>query len=92
METTKLSSKGQIIIPKIIRDSHNWQPGQEFAVIDLEDGIMLQVKKPFPPTTLREVAGSLKYDGAPKTLEDMEKAVKEGVEEMWAEVSEDDRD
>ncbi|MDJ0753390.1 MAG: AbrB/MazE/SpoVT family DNA-binding domain-containing protein [Ardenticatenaceae bacterium] len=92
METTKLSSKGQIIIPKAIRDSHNWQPGQEFAVIDLEDGIMLQVKKPFPPTTLHEVAGSLKYDGASKTLDDMEKAIEKGIKEMWAEGTEDDCD
>lgn len=82
METTKLSSKGQVIIPKSIRDSHNWQSGQEFSVVDIGDGVMLKIKNPFDETDLDDVAGCLKYEGAPKTLEDMEEAIKKGVMEM----------
>ncbi|PZN73131.1 MAG: hypothetical protein DM484_23225 [Candidatus Methylumidiphilus alinenensis] len=29
METTRLSSKGQVILPKSVRDAHHWSPGSE---------------------------------------------------------------
>ena len=35
METTRLSSKGQIILPKAVRDFHRWGPGTDFVVEDL---------------------------------------------------------
>ncbi|MBK1985956.1 hypothetical protein A0J48_000050 [Sphaerospermopsis aphanizomenoides BCCUSP55] len=41
---------------------------------------LLQPKKPFPVTKLEDVAGCLKYDGEPATLEDMEDAIHQGVE------------
>jgi AbrB family looped-hinge helix DNA binding protein len=82
METTKLSSKGQIIIPKSLRDRYQWQIGQEFIVVSTEEGILLKVKKPFEPTSLDEVAGSLKYEGVPKTLDEMEEAIRRGAVEQ----------
>ena len=33
METTRLSSKGQVIIPKRLRDAHHWLAGQELIAI-----------------------------------------------------------
>jgi hypothetical protein len=47
------------------------------------DGILLKPKKPFPETTLDNVIGCLKYQGKPKSLEDMEDAISQGVEELW---------
>lgn len=43
MLKTRLSSKGQVIIPKAFRDAYNWRPGQEFIVIATGDGLMLKV-------------------------------------------------
>ena len=83
MHTTKLSSKGQVIIPKFIRTSHNWMPGQDLVVIEMEDGVLLKPKTPFPPTTLKEVAAILMYQGEPKTLEDMQNAIKKGIKEKF---------
>jgi AbrB family looped-hinge helix DNA binding protein len=82
-ETTRLSSKGQVIIPKTIRETYRWAMGQEFIVEDTEEGILLRPKSPFPLTTIEEVAGCLKYNGLPKTLEQMEDAIKQGVQEQW---------
>jgi AbrB family looped-hinge helix DNA binding protein len=48
METTRLSSKGQVILPKSIRDAHRWQPGTEFMVEDTAEGVLLRPAKPFP--------------------------------------------
>ncbi len=83
METTKLSSKGQVIIPKSLRTAHHWEVGQELVAIDMGDGILLKPKKPFSETTLEDVAGCLKYQGPPKSLVDMEDAIRQGVEELW---------
>ncbi len=82
METTKLSSKGQIIIPKFFRDAYRWSVGQEFIVLDTGEGILLKVKKPFAPAQLDDVAGCLNYSGEAKTLDQMEDAIRKGVQEM----------
>jgi len=81
METTRLSSKGQVIIPKSIRDAHRWSIGQEFIIEDTSDGIVLKPKPPFPRTTINDVAGCLKYHGAPKSIEEMHDAIKKTVQE-----------
>ena len=83
METTKLSSQGQVIIPKSLREAHHWEADQELLVIDVGDGILLKPKKPFLETKLNEVAGCLEYHGTPKSLEDMDEAICQGIEELW---------
>jgi AbrB family looped-hinge helix DNA binding protein len=83
MEITRLSSKGQIIIPKSIRNNNQWVIGQEFTIEDTTEGILLRPKSPFPRTHVEDVAGCLKYTGAPKTIEDMEEAIRRGVLERW---------
>ena len=76
---TKLSSKGQVIIPKILRDAHHWQPGQELIAIDTGDGIFLKPKQAFAETQLENVAGCLNYEGKPKTLNELDEAIRLGV-------------
>jgi AbrB family looped-hinge helix DNA binding protein len=75
METTKLSSKGQIILPKSVRDSRHWKPGTEFAVEAVKEGVLLRPLKPFPPTKLEDLYGCLRYTGKPKTIEEMDEAI-----------------
>lgn len=82
MLTTKLSSKGQVIIPKHIRHSYHWEAGQDLVVTDTGDGILLKAKVPFTETTLDEVAACLKYAGQPKSLEDMQEAIRKGALEQ----------
>ena len=60
METTRLSTKGQIILPKQIRASRAWGPGTEFEVEETGDGILLRPAAHFPDTNLEEVAGCLR--------------------------------
>lgn len=83
IETTRLSSKGQIIIPKAVRDAHGWREGTEFTVETEKGGILLRPVKPFPRKTVEEVFGSLKYDGPAKTIEEMNAGVGEAAIEMW---------
>lgn len=79
MLTTKLSSKGQVIIPKEIRNRHHWETGQELQAIDTDEGILLRPASAFPETRLKEVASCLSYSGKAKTLEEMEAAIKKGA-------------
>ena len=50
-----LSSKFQISIPKALRERKNWKPGQEFAFLPTEGGIML-----VPVPTFQELRGIAK--------------------------------
>jgi AbrB family looped-hinge helix DNA binding protein len=85
MAKTRLSSKGQVIIPKAVRDRHGWQPGVELEVEDRGDAVVLRPTKLFPPTTVDEVYGCLKYDGPPITIEEMDEAIEREARRMWEE-------
>ena len=41
MLTTKLSSRGQLVIPKQMRDAHQWSENTTFTVSEHADGILL---------------------------------------------------
>jgi len=79
MNTAKLSSKGQLIIPKPIRKAHGWDTGQELEVIDTEDGILLKPRSPFKQTSMADVVGSLPYSGEAKTVTQMHEAIAVGI-------------
>jgi len=81
METTRLSTKGQVIIPRSIRAAHNWNPGMELEVIDTDDSIILRPKRPFTETSIDDVAGCLKYKGKAKSIEEMDMAIMKGVKQ-----------
>jgi len=77
MSVAKLSSKGQLIIPKHVRDAHCWDTGQELEVVDTKDGVLLVSRNPFPATSLEDLKQLSKYTGATKSLDDMEEAIRE---------------
>lgn len=79
METTHLSSKGQIIIPQTVRQAHNWQPGLEFEVKDMDGSILLTPLKPFKSVSVKEVLGCVKYKGPKKSLKEMERGIAKGA-------------
>ncbi len=79
MLCTKLSSKGQIVIPKSIRMQYDLHAGQNMNVIDTEEGILLQPSNFFHTTNLEEVAGILEYKGKSVSLEEMQEAIKSGA-------------
>lgn len=83
MVTVRLSSKGQIVIPKSVRQVHGWPPGQEFVVEEAEGGVLLRPRPRFAPTTVDAVFGSLPYAGPPLSVEAMDAAVREAVRAQW---------
>lgn len=79
METTRLSSKGQVIIPQSIRLAHKWPPGIEFEVIDTDQGILLSPINSFKTSSIENVIGCTGYKGGKKTLKEMEKGIAKGA-------------
>lgn len=79
METTKLSSKGQVVIPKSLRVAHHWKAGQELVVVDVGDGILFKTKSPFKEKNISEVASCLKFAGKTRSLDDMDSAIRKGI-------------
>lgn len=82
--TTTVSTKGQVILPHAIRRKRNWGPGTKLIVEDTPEGVLLKAAPLFPPTRLEDVYGSLKYDGPPKTIEDMEAGIDAALRERHA--------
>ena len=79
METTRLSTKGQVILPKNIRDSRSWGPGTEFTVEEAGDGILLRPASRFPESDLADVAGCLRSKRKSKTPAQMRSAIRREV-------------
>ena len=47
LATTKMSSKGQVVIPEKVRNDLGLKPGDEFVVLAHEDAVMLKsIKRP----------------------------------------------
>lgn len=73
--TTRVSTKGQVILPKLVRDQRNWRPGTRLVVEETEEGVLLKPAPLFPQTTTGEMFGVLKRPGKALSLEQMDAAV-----------------
>jgi AbrB family looped-hinge helix DNA binding protein len=73
--TTTVSTKGQVILPKAIRERRNWAPGTRLVVEETAAGVLLKAAPVFTRTRPEDVAGMLAYRGQPKTLEEMDTAI-----------------
>ena len=70
MLSTTLSSKGQVVIPKELRDARQWHAGMSLTVEEVPQGLLIRpARKPlFAPTTIEDVMGCARYTG-PKLTE-----------------------
>jgi AbrB family looped-hinge helix DNA binding protein len=73
--TTVVSTKGQVILPKSIREKRDWRPGTALIVEDTAAGVLLRAAPVFPVTRPEDVRGMLAYKGRPKTLEEMDAGI-----------------
>lgn len=93
--TTVVSTKGQVVLPKDVRERRNWPPGTRLVVEETAEGVLLRPGRPTRVTTLDDVVGMVKYHGPPHTIEEMNQGVLDGVAEDWARFekqSREDRD
>lgn len=80
--TSTLSTKGQLIIPKDIRDHLGWGSGLELEVTEEGGRVVLRpVEDDLPVTELDDLLGCTGYQGPRLSLEDMEAAIAIGARE-----------
>ncbi|MGO8501997.1 AbrB/MazE/SpoVT family DNA-binding domain-containing protein [Rhizobium leguminosarum] len=70
-----VSTKGQIILPKTIRQRRKWEAGTRLIVEETAEGVLLRQAPAFSQTKPDDVFGMLPFIREPKTLEDMEAGV-----------------
>jgi len=72
---TKLSTKGQVVLPKSIRASHRWKPGTEFTIEERDEGILLKPKAGTAARTWESLIGSVRYAGPRRSIKEMDEAI-----------------
>jgi AbrB family looped-hinge helix DNA binding protein len=82
--TTRMSAKGQVVIPKEVRDALGLTPGQTLEVVRTGSGVLLRPAfaksgESFAAITAR-IRGRNSYAGPAVTIEDMA----ESIGRMWA--------
>jgi len=75
IEGTRLSAKGQVVIPKAIRDAQGWEPGLELVVEQLDQGVLLRPRKASRAEAAAALRGCAGYRGPRRTLDEMDKAI-----------------
>jgi AbrB family looped-hinge helix DNA binding protein len=75
METARVSSEGNITLPKTICESRGWSPGTELTVEETGEGVLLRPARHFPRTTLADLDAFPRYEGEPKTVEEMDEGI-----------------
>ncbi|MEQ1557498.1 MAG: AbrB/MazE/SpoVT family DNA-binding domain-containing protein [Methyloglobulus sp.] len=73
--TIKLSSKGQIVIPKEIRDELHWEAGMQLSLVATGSGVSLKAISAKTGRNLGDLIGLLKHDGDSIAIEALCKPV-----------------
>jgi AbrB family looped-hinge helix DNA binding protein len=85
---TRLSAKGQVVIPKDVRDRLGLTEGMVFDVIEREGEIVLKKEGAHTDgmsaaSALREIQSFYRYDGPPVSIEDMKEAARMAAVEHY---------
>jgi AbrB family looped-hinge helix DNA binding protein len=74
---TKVSTKGQVVLPKAIREKRRWKAGTRLTVEDRPEGVLLKPIEKKKKLTIDDWAGIIKYKGPVRTAEEMNAAIDE---------------
>ena len=81
--TTSISTKGQIVLPKSVREECGWRLGDKLSVEKRPDGVLLRRVEEEPHTRIEDVAGCLGPFPRAVSIEEMHSAIGEHVRKRW---------
>ena len=81
--TTQLSTRGQVVLPKAVRDRHGWRAGDKFVVEDRPEGVLLRRAEAETHTRYEDVAGCLGPFHRTVSIEEMNQAVLNEAGRRW---------
>ncbi len=84
MSQTIVSSRGQVVLPKAIRDKRHWKPGTKLTIEDRPEGVLLKPIEEKKKLTIGDLRGILKYKGPPRSIEEMNAAIEKEVRRRHA--------
>ena len=74
MLESRITTKGQITLPKAVREALGVRPEDRVRYIVLDGEVRIRAVRP-----IQRLFGVLAHDGPPATLDDMERAIAEGA-------------
>lgn len=99
--TTTVSSKGQVVIPKAMRERLGLKPGDVLEVEEVDGALLLRVRRETlaeqklrlfgPPVPLEEIAGRLRHLAQPgpvPTMREMREQARADFARRWREKEE----
>lgn len=70
---TRISEKGQVVVPKATRDRLGWAPGTELDIVESTDAIILRPRRPGGQLTVEQGIARLRtlyrHEGPPVPVE-----------------------
>ena len=81
---SRLSSKGQIVLPKVLRERRGWKEGAEVEIEEVDGGVLLHFAPATRATSAEDLLGCSGYHGPRRTLAAMNDAIALGAREAAA--------
>jgi AbrB family looped-hinge helix DNA binding protein len=81
--TTQLSTKGQVVLPKAVRDRRGWRAGDKLVVEERPEGVLIRKAADEQPSRMEDVFGCLGPAKRTVTIEEMSSAVDEYARKRW---------
>jgi antitoxin component of MazEF toxin-antitoxin module len=83
MQTVLLSHDRKIAIPETICEAYHLTIGQTLEIELTSQGILLKNAANLPKISINDLIGCTGYQGESKTLEEIDKAIEEGIVAEW---------
>ena len=84
---TRMSVRGQVVIPKDVRDRYRFDAGEPLDVIERPDGVLIRKRPKKSSETFEEITARIralvKYDGPPVSIEEMNQT----IDQMWTDAA-----
>jgi AbrB family looped-hinge helix DNA binding protein len=81
--TTRVSTKGQVVLPKSLRDRRGWSAGVELVIEEQPEGVLLRRAEVESPSRYEDVRGSLGPFPRVVSIDEMNQAVLDEAARRW---------